>query len=104
VLAVQPLGCQPFVLLGYTSGGRVAPQASKNGSGYPSPGLMECILKAVLPAERCILYVKHQNRLICQFPLMVTGTKVRFQIRVTYHSAITKGKQRNRVTFSSVTF
>jgi hypothetical protein len=80
VLAVQPLGCQPFVLLGYKSVSRVAPQASKNGSGYPSPGLMECHSKAVLPAERCILDVKHQNGLICHFPLMATGTKARIQV------------------------
>jgi hypothetical protein len=100
MLAAQPLGCQPFVLVRHTSMTRVtAPQASKNGSGYPSPGLMECNLKAVLPAERCILYVKHQNGLIYHFPLMLTGTKARFQLRVTDHVAVAMGKQRNRQSF-----
>jgi hypothetical protein len=92
VLAVQPLGCQPFVLVRYTSMSRVAPQASKNGSGYPSLGLMECNLKAVLPAERCTLYVKHQKCLIGHFPLVLTGTEA--QLRVADHSAITMCAQK----------
>jgi hypothetical protein len=51
VLAIQPLGCQPFILVRHPSMSRVVPQESNSGIGYPSPGLMECNLKAVLPAE-----------------------------------------------------